>query len=126
MIVDDDYNILGVIDWEHACSVPWECVYFPITMLVVPAPMSPPYFYDKYGIATDAETRSEICEQATYINTVREVEQSKGLSSFLSATLANREVQYLAYAMKLYTEDGKFGFYTNVLDPYHKKRSGAG
>lgn len=24
IVVDDDYNVLGVIDWEHACSVPWE------------------------------------------------------------------------------------------------------
>ena len=95
-------------------------------MLVVPAPMSPPHFYDKDGIATDAETRSEIREQATYVNTVREVEQSKGLSSFLSATLANREIQYLAYAMKLYTEDGKLGFYTNVLDSYQKMRRESG
>ena len=126
MIVDDDYNILGVVDWEYAYSAPWERVYFPIIMLVVLAPMSPPEFYDENGIATEAETRAEICEQAKYVNTVQKVEQSKGLSSFLSATLANREVQDLAYVMKLYTEDGKFGWYTNVLDPYHKKRKGVG
>ncbi len=27
IIIDDDYNALGFIDWEYACSVPWECVY---------------------------------------------------------------------------------------------------
>ena len=125
IIVDDDYNILGVIDWEHACSVPWECVYFPTTLLVVPAVIDAPENYDKHGIATDAETRSTIDEQAEYVELVKQAERSKGLSSLLSSTLADQATQDLAYAMKLYIEDGKFGFYSNVIDVhYDKKRTG--
>ena len=121
IVVDDAYNVLGVINWEDASSVPWECVYFPITLSLLPAPMDAPWNYDEHGIATDADTRSMIDERIGYINSVQEVERSKGLSSLLSATLADRASQDLAYAMKLYTEDGKFGFYTKILDVHHKK-----
>lgn len=122
IVVDDDYNILGVVDWEHACSVPWECVYFPITLLVVPAAMDAPENYDENGIATDPETRSEIEDQAGYIDLVKQEERCNGLSALLSTTLADSANQDLAYAMKLYTEDGKFGFYTKVLDLHFPRK----
>lgn len=121
IIVDDNYNVLGVIDWEHACSVPWECIYFPVTLSLLPAAMDAPGNYDENGIATNADIRSIIYERTGYIDTVKEVERSKGLSSLLSTTLADQGSQDLAYAMKLYTEDGKFGFYTNLLEVHHKK-----
>lgn len=124
IVVDDDYNVLGVIDWEHACSVPWECVYFPVTLSVVPASMDAPKNYDERGIARDADTRSLIDERTGYITKVQEMERSKGLSSWLSATLADQGSQDLAYGMKLYIEDGKFGFYTKLLDFHRKKWSG--
>ena len=121
ILVDDDYRPVGVIDWEHACSVPWECIYFPTTLLVVPALMDAPGSHDENGVARDEETRSKIDEQAEYVGLVKEAERSRGLSSLLSTTLANKANQDLAYAMKLYTEDGKFGFYTNVLDAHYHK-----
>ena len=121
ILVDDDYKIVGVIDWEHTRSVPWECIYFPLTLLVVPALMDAPWVYDENGIATDEAIRSKIDEQAEYVNLVKQAERSKGLSSLLSTTLANKANQDLAYAMKLYIEDGKFGFYTKVLDAYYHK-----
>lgn len=124
IVVDDDYNVLGVIDWEHACSVPWECIYFPITLSLLPAPMDAPENYDENGIAKGADTRSMIEERTRYIGTVQEAERSKGLSSWLSATLADQGNQDLGYAMKLYTEDGKFGFYNKILDVHHEKWSG--
>ena len=126
ILVDDGYKVVGVVDWEHVYSVPWEYVYFPMTMVVVPAPMDAPYNYDENGKATNADIRTDILDQAKYINTVKQVEQSKGLSPLLSATLAHQGHQDLAYAMKLYTEDGKFGWYTKVLDVCHlrKRREG--
>lgn len=120
IVVDDDYNVLGVIDWEHACSMPWECIHFPWTMSVVPAPMVPNN-YDENGIPVDFRTRTKLEEQKGYINTVQETERVKGLSPELSTTLANQASQDLAYAMKLYTEDGVCGQYANVLDVHQKK-----
>lgn len=123
IVVDDDYNVLGVIDWEHACSVPWERIYFPWTMSVVPAPMVPDN-YDKDGVPEDPSTRTILGEQKKYIKTVQEMEQNKGLSPLLSATLADQASQDLAYAMKLYTEDGICGQYTNVLDVHQERWAG--
>ena len=46
IVVDDDYNVLGVIDWEHACSVPWERIYFPWSLSTVPASMAPDNYHE--------------------------------------------------------------------------------
>ena len=120
IVVDGNYNVLGVIDWEHACSVPWECIYFPWTLSVVPAPMVPDNYNDD-GIAKDCDTRAIIDEQKKYIHTVQEMERKKGLAPLLSATLADRATQDVAYAMKLYVEDGICGQYTNILDVHQKR-----
>ena len=92
-----------------------------MTLLVVPAPMDAPDNYDENGIATDPETRSEIEDQAGYVDLVKQVERRKGLSSLLSTTLADQANQDLAYAMKLY-KDGKFGLYTKVLDVHYPRK----
>lgn len=114
IVVDDDYNVLGVIDWEHACAVPWERIYFPWSLSTVPAPMAPDN-YDENGTPKDPSTSTVIGEQKTYIDTGQSIERNKGLAPILSATLANQASQDLAYAMKLYTEDGICGRYTDVL-----------
>lgn len=114
IVVDDNYNVLGIIDWEHACSVPWDPIYFPWSLSTVPAPMAPDN-YDENGTPEDPSISTVIGEQKTYIDTVQSIERKKGLAPFLSATLANQASQDLAYAMKLYTEDGICGRYTDVL-----------
>ena len=100
IVVDDDYNVLGVIDWEHACSVP--------------VPMTPDN-YNENGTPKDLSISIVIGEQKTYIDTVQSIEQNKGLAPILSATLANQASQDLASAMKLYAEDGICGRYTDAL-----------
>ena len=122
IVVDDRYNVLGVIDWEYACSVPWESIYFPWTLSVVPAPMVPDN-YDDDGNAKDCDTRTIIDEQKEYIHTVQEMERKKGLAPLLSATLADRAIQDVAYAMKLYVEDGICGQYTTILDVHQRRFS---
>ena len=123
IVVDDAYKVLGVIDWDYASSLPWECVCFPMTLRLVPVSMDAPWNYDENGIATDEESRSRVDDTIQYISTVQEVERSKGLSSLLSATLADQANQDLASAMKLYAEAGKLGWYTKVLDVHRKKWS---
>lgn len=120
IVVDDDYNVLGVIDWEHACSVPWESIYFPWTLTVVPASMAQDN-YDTNGVPKDPSTRTIMGEQKRYIGSVQEVERNKKLPPLLSAILADQAGQDLAYAMKLYIEDGVCGTYTDVLDAHQEK-----
>ncbi len=86
----------------------------------MPAPMVPDN-YDEDGVPKDPSTRTILSEQKAYINTVQEVEQNGGLSPLLFATLTDQAIQGLAYAMKLYTEDGICGEYTNVLDVHQER-----
>lgn len=50
IVVDPEYNILGVIDWEHAMVSPLEAVGFPLIVRVVPKPMDAPWNYDADGL----------------------------------------------------------------------------
>ena len=43
------------------------------------------------------------------------------MSPTLSAVLSDRGGQDLAYAMRLYTIDGKHGYYSKVLDVRHER-----
>ena len=120
IVVDDDYNILGVIDWENASSMPWESVYFPLTLSVLPRPMVPTWMYED-GVPKNEKVRVKIDERKDYVDTVCRVERSKGLSRLLSSTLRDQAGQQLAYAMKLYVHDGKLGWYSNILDAQHDR-----
>ncbi|KAL2043134.1 hypothetical protein N7G274_004194 [Stereocaulon virgatum] len=63
VIVDDDYNALGAIDWEHACTLPWEVVDFPMTLSITLAPMAAPTLYDKKVVPKDATVRETIIDR---------------------------------------------------------------
>jgi hypothetical protein len=47
---------------------------------------------------------------------VMEAEERQKLDHMLSSTLADRDVQNLAGAIKLYLDPGKIGYYCKVLD----------
>lgn len=120
IVVDDDYNILGVIDWEHAGSMPWESVFFPLTLSLLPRPMMPEWMYEN-GVPKNEEVRVIMDERKDYVNAVCRIERQEGSSHFLSAALGDEVGQELAYAMKLYVHDGKFGLYSRILDVHHNR-----
>ena len=60
IVVNDDYIALSVIDWEHACPVSRECIYYPITSTLVPALVNLPAL-------RDAGSESLINERVRYI-----------------------------------------------------------
>lgn len=120
VVVDDNYNILGVIDWENACSMPWESIYFPLTLSVVPRPMVPAWMYED-DIPKNEKIRVKIIEREEYVDAVRQVEERDGLPCWLSATLTDQAGQQLAYAMRLYIHDGKLGWYSKILDVHHDR-----
>ena len=120
IVVDDAYNILGIIDWEHASSMPWETVYFPLTLSVLPPPMMPAWMYEN-GVPKNEKTRVRISERQDYMDEVCRVEKREGLSHSLSAALGDEAGQQLAYAMRLYAHDGKHGYYSKILDAHHRR-----
>lgn len=120
VIVDEKYNILSVIDWENAGTVPWEMVEFPLFLYTVPPPMDLPSNYDSEGKPVDSKSRQRWEERDEYLQSVKEAERDNSLyDDSLSAMLASRTSQNLATALKLYVDPGKIGFYRRVLDEFH-------
>ncbi|CZT42580.1 uncharacterized protein RSE6_02504 [Rhynchosporium secalis] len=87
IIVNDRYRILGVIDWEGACTVPWELVEFPLFLSTVPLPMDAPWNYDQNGEPLDEDTRQTWRERKEYIERAVRFEIIEGIDDRLSATL---------------------------------------
>lgn len=119
VVVNDDYDVLGVIDWEMAFTGPWEVFgNFPLTLSVVPPAMDAPWNYDKSGNPKDAELVQRFADQDDYIVAVRQEEARLGLKNcYLSEALADTKRQRLTTAMRRYT-NGKAGWYSKVVDDF--------
>lgn len=117
IIVNDNYELLSVIDWEGAITAPWEhFATFPLILQSVPAPMNPPSNYDEYGIPKDEGDRMKLVDQKAYIDYVAQAELEQGLTDrILSRALETESKACLGVAMRLF-EDGKHGYYCDLLD----------
>ena len=74
IIVDENYNILGVIDWEDALCVPWEVVNFSLEFSIVPVIMRLLWYYDEDGELKYKGLKLKPAKRAEYVNSVREME----------------------------------------------------
>jgi len=120
IIVDDNYQVLGVIDWETAFAAPWEVFGdFPLTLSATPPAMDLPINYDEAGIPKDEELAEKFRDRQSYITAVKSEEEKLGLNnpSPLSKALGDSKRQHLISAMRLY-QNGKPGFYSNVVDAF--------
>jgi hypothetical protein len=52
---------------------------------------------------------------------VARFEAAEGIDDKLSATLNDQNFQNLAYAMRVYLDLGKLGFYHRVIEPFEMK-----
>jgi hypothetical protein len=120
IVIDQKYKILGVINWEGACTLPWELVEFPIFLETVPVPMDAPWNYNEFGEPLEQDTRRKWQERKDYVKMVAKVESTKQSDHKLSTTLGDQSLQNLAYAMRVYLNPGKLGFYSKVLEQYKK------
>ncbi|KAF5017914.1 hypothetical protein F66182_10130 [Fusarium sp. NRRL 66182] len=115
VIVDDDYRVLGVIDWEGAFAGPWEIFGdFPLSISTVPPAMDAPWGYNEDGSPISVEVAQKVADQKDYVTAVKEEENRIGQSHRLSEALQNAERQQLATAMRLF-RDGKVGWYSKVV-----------
>ena len=117
MVFDDEYRLLGVIDWETAYAGPCELSgEFPLTISVVPPAMDVPWKYDEAGYPKEAEDRQKLTDREHYIAIVKHKEAERGLTDgcSLSSALQDAERQYLATAMRLF-QRGKPGWYSKVM-----------
>ena len=118
-IVDDDYHILGVIDWEMAFAGPWEVFGdFPLSFSTVPPAMDAPWNYNDDGTPKSAELARQFTDQRDYVAAVKEEEsRSGGNDHYLSEALEDSARQQLATAMRLF-QDGKVGWYSKLIDQF--------
>ncbi|CAG8897234.1 unnamed protein product [Penicillium egyptiacum] len=122
MIFDDEYKLLGVIDWEAAFAGPWEISgEFPLTLSIVPPDMDAPWNYDEKGYPKDAGDIQKFADREAYIAVVAEKEREMGLTEGyrLSTALKDSSRQYLATAMRLY-QRGMPGWYAKVMERLSK------
>lgn len=116
MIIDEQYNLLAVIDWEDALVVPWEMVEFAKELSIVPPVMDGSLYRE-----TEAK-RQQRAERKEYVELARQAETTRGLDDRLSAILADSDVQNFAHAVWLF-QDGRIGLYDRVLEEMMKSLS---
>ncbi|KAI1182632.1 kinase-like domain-containing protein [Nemania serpens] len=114
IVVDKDYKVLGIIDWEGACTLPWELVEYPLFLDTLPRVFNTPDEYDARGEPLAADTRQCWYNRKEYLEMVRLAES---FDQRLSDSLADSKGQGLAYAIRFFNP-GKLGFYNRVLDQY--------
>jgi hypothetical protein len=110
ILVDSEYRIQGVIDWEDAIVAPWEVVEFIKDLTIVPPIMSGHFYKEELA-------REKLAERDRYLQIVKEKEAARQTDNKLSETLGNRRTQDLAHAFWLYS-DGKIGFYSSIFEPF--------
>ena len=120
--MDAGFNILGVIDWEGASTVPWKLVAFPLFFSTAPSPMDTPWNCDKDGEPRGTGTKLRWQERKQYVESVRRAELEMKVDNKLSTTLAGHGLQNLASAIKLYLDPRKMGFYDKILQPFQEQK----
>ncbi|KAI0101410.1 kinase-like domain-containing protein [Nemania sp. FL0031] len=120
VIVNKAFEVLGVIDWEGACTVPWELSDAPCFLKTVPRLLNLPGKYSESGLPLDRDEAGRWADEGANSVMVREAEQSAHVDHKLSQALANRDAQDLAGILYLFTQ-GKMGFYGKALDYFENK-----
>ncbi|CCF42546.1 hypothetical protein CH063_02862 [Colletotrichum higginsianum] len=115
VIVTKAYEVLGVVDWENAYTVPWELVDAPWFLSTVPRLLNRPDQYDDEGRPLDKDEAGQWADEEAYAEMVREAELDAHADKNLSRMLADRDSQVLASTIHRFTQ-GKMGFYGRVLD----------
>lgn len=115
-IVNDEFKILGLIDWEFAFAAPWELFSdYPLTFSTFPPLMDAPWNHDSDGSPVDPELCRKVQDQVSYLEAIKELECRAHAGNLLSTALANGKLRQIATCMRLYQE-GKVGFYSKITD----------
>ncbi|MCJ1313126.1 hypothetical protein MMC25_006803 [Agyrium rufum] len=125
VIVDEQWNILGVIDWEMAFAGPWEVFEdFPLTISSTPRAMDAPWNWNEDGTPKSSISAEKLADQDFYLDIVKHEEEKEEIKYLsLSAVWSDPRKQQVMTAMRLY-EGGKAGFYSKVIDEFRSDHSG--
>ncbi|KAK1572702.1 uncharacterized protein LY79DRAFT_569787 [Colletotrichum navitas] len=111
MVDEASFNVTGIIDWEGACTVPWELVTYPGFVQAMPRSFDLPQHYDENGHPLEESVRERWRERRDYVEMVEAVE---GEDKMLSTSLSSNFNQAFAYSYGAFT-NGKLGFYDRVI-----------
>lgn len=120
IIVTKAFSVLGIIDWDGACTVPWELVDPPCFLSTVPHLLNPKEQYDETGRPLDPDEATRWAEKDAYAKMVREAEQNTNTDHRLSGVLLDKDIRDLGAVIHLFGQ-GKMGFYGRVLDYFEAK-----
>ncbi|CAK7262785.1 hypothetical protein SEPCBS57363_000221 [Sporothrix epigloea] len=125
IIDDNNFDVLAIIDWETACTLPLELVQFPRFLDLMPPRLCRTEAYDADGQLYDEYGRQQLRERSEYLQMVQEheaVQQKTGAGgdSTLSACLSDKFTQDMSYIFSAF-KNGKMGIYDNVLDDLEKE-----
>ncbi|KAJ5048784.1 hypothetical protein NUH16_007293 [Penicillium rubens] len=96
VIVDAEFNVLSIIDWEHAGTVPWERVEFPMFLYTLPPALDFPWRYDDDGKPLADDTRKLWEKREEYVRSVAEAEKEMASDDGLSSILGSIYYQNLS------------------------------
>lgn len=116
MLDEETFEVTGIVDWEAACTVPWELVAFPEFLVAMPPSFDFPDKYDEAGQPIDEDERETWRGRREYVEMVKAAEDENDLPSCLSSS----RCQTLAYGYGAYTSIGKLGFYDRVIKEVEK------
>ena len=118
MVDEDSFDVTGIIDWEGACTAPWELIAFPEFLQAMPASFDLPEKYDIDRQPLEEDVRQTWRERREYIEMVKSAELEDNL---LSTCLGSNRSQALAYAYGAFTSIGKLGFYDRVIEELERE-----
>ncbi|KAJ6114301.1 hypothetical protein N7486_000079 [Penicillium sp. IBT 16267x] len=113
MVDENSFDVTGIIDWEGACTVPWELIAFPDFLAAMPVSFDLPQNYGQDGQPLDEEVQETWREREEYIEMIKSAELQ---DSLLSACLSSNKSQAIAYTYGAYTSVGKLGAYDRVIE----------
>lgn len=114
ILVDDDYRVKGVIDFEYAFAGPWEiAASFPKNLFSMPRVADAPWNYNADGNALPQDLVQTLMYQKNYIKAVEMEESRLGKDCILSTAMLDTERQQLGEALRSFRE-GVAGFYGNL------------
>ena len=77
IVVDDNWELLGVIDWEHAWSAPWEVVDFPVLLRLMPKVIDAAWCYNENGEPVQESAKIKFQDPKDYVNYIDRQKRKK-------------------------------------------------
>ncbi|KAK6000368.1 hypothetical protein QM012_003614 [Aureobasidium pullulans] len=120
IVVDDNYHINGLIDFEFSFACPWEMIsIFPLHLMTMPSAIDAPWNYDSDGNAVPVYLADMLEDQKAYLKAVELEEMEQNNTSAFSLSEAMRDAPRQQFATAIwFFQESKPGFYAKLIEKY--------